>query len=163
MLATDYWLLFTMCKQHLFICALCCVAAVWLGACRRDGAGANQSSEGGAATPVPGATIAGQPIDTMKLDAEIAQLEREAEKDPDDDVTRTSLAQAYFQRGDAFQHNGKLNEALSDYQRTLRYDPEHEEANLRAAQIVRELQPEPRADDGKPVAVPASPQKNSNE
>jgi tetratricopeptide (TPR) repeat protein len=122
-------------------------------------AGTNQGA-GGVASPTSNIGAAsGQPAE---LDDEIARLEREAEKDPDDDVTRTSLAQAYYLRGSALQQSGKLDEAMSDFQNALRFDPAHEEANIRLAQITREKEPDPRADDGKPVAIPATPGPNSN-
>jgi cytochrome c-type biogenesis protein CcmH/NrfG len=100
--------------------------------------------------------------DTSKLDAEIAQLERQAEKSPDDDTTHSALADAYVRRGRALHEARRLNDALHDYQSALRFSPDHEEANLRIAQITQEIGAEPHAEDGKPVAVPAKPGTNDN-
>lgn len=145
-----------MLKRQLLICGLCCLAVlVVMSACQKSAPAGNSEAGRGANATTPGAGE-GQP-DPAKLDLEIAHLEGEAEKDPDDDATRTSLAQAYYRRGSAFYQSGKLNEAMRDYQNALRFDPAHEEASLRLAQITREVEPEPRADDGKPVAVPATP------
>ncbi|MDQ1591736.1 MAG: hypothetical protein QOG71_2363 [Pyrinomonadaceae bacterium] len=111
------------------------------------------SSPGGNA---PG-NAGGQELDTSKLDAEIARLEQQAEKDPDDDTSLDALADAYVKRGQALYEARRLPDALRDYQSALRYSPDHEEANLRVAQITQEIGAEPHAEDGKPVAVPAKP------
>jgi cytochrome c-type biogenesis protein CcmH/NrfG len=97
------------------------------------------------------------------MDAEIAQLEQQAEKNPDDDATHAALADAYVRRGRALHEARRLPDALHDYQSALRFSPDHEEANLRIAQITQELGAEPHAEDGKPVAVPAKPGTNENQ
>jgi cytochrome c-type biogenesis protein CcmH/NrfG len=102
-------------------------------------------------------------LDTSKLDGEIVALERQAEKNPDDDTTLGALADAYVRRGHALHEARRLSDALHDYQSALRYSPDHEEANLRIAQITQEIGEEPRAEDGKPVAVPARPGANENQ
>jgi tetratricopeptide (TPR) repeat protein len=104
-----------------------------------------------------------QGFDTAKMDAEIAQLEQQAEKNPDDDTTLGALADAYVRRGHALHEARRLTEALRDYQSALRFSPDHEEANLRVAQITQEIGAEPHAEDGKPVAVPAKPGANENQ
>ena len=90
-----------------------------------------------------------------KLDADIAQLEAQAEKNPEDDAARAALAAAYIRRGDALRAAGRLDEALRDYQSAQRIDPDNEEAQLRLEQLNQESGAEPRGDDGKPVTVPA--------
>jgi tetratricopeptide (TPR) repeat protein len=116
-----------------------------------SGASSNSSGEGG------------QGFDTSKMDAEIAQLEQLAEKNPDDDTTHDALADAYVRRGRALHEARRLADALRDYQSALRFSPDHEEANLLIAQITQELGAEPHAEDGKPVAVPAKPGANENQ
>jgi tetratricopeptide (TPR) repeat protein len=115
------------------------------------GASSNSGGEGG-----------GQAFDSSKMDADIARLEQLAEKNPDDDTTHNALADAYVRRGRALHEAHRLNDALHDYQSALRYSPDHEEANLRIAQITQEIGAEPHAEDGKPVAVPARPGTNEN-
>jgi tetratricopeptide (TPR) repeat protein len=93
-----------------------------------------------------------------KLDAEITQLEAEAERNPEDDAARTALAAAYIRRGDALHAANRLDEAQRDYQSAQRIDPDNEEAQLRLEQLDQESGAEPRADDGRPVTVPAKKQ-----
>jgi cytochrome c-type biogenesis protein CcmH/NrfG len=102
-------------------------------------------------------------LDTSRLDADIAGLEQQAEKNPDDDTTLGALAEAYVRRAHAMYDARRLTDALHDYQSALRYSPDHEEANLRVAQITQEIGAEPHAEDGKPVAVPAKPGANENQ
>jgi tetratricopeptide (TPR) repeat protein len=147
-------------------------AAVLLcGACGKNApAGANvnggtnaaTASPGGANGNAPGNAAGGQELDTSKLDAEIARLEQQAEKNPDDDTTLAALAEAYVRRGHALHEAHRLTDALHDYQSALRYSPDNEEANLRVAQITQEIGAEPHAEDGKPVAVPAKPGASEN-
>ena len=154
---------------------LLCLASVLLlcGACGRNApAGANANGGANSAVAAGGANNSGatsngsgeggQSFDTSKLDAEIAQLEQQAEKNPDDETTLGALADAYVRRGRALQEARRLTDALHDYQSALRYSPDHEEANLRSAQITQEIGAEPHAEDGKPVAVPAKPGANEN-
>jgi len=158
-----------------FVCLLCLVfASLLCGACGKSAppAGANESgatnaaaSSGNANGNAPGnvSTGGGQTFDTSKLDAEIARLEQQAEKNPDDDSVLGALADAYVRRGHALHEARRLTDALHDYQSALRYSPDHEEANLRVAQITQEIGAEPHAEDGKPVAVPAKPGANENQ
>ncbi|HEV7905925.1 MAG TPA: hypothetical protein VGO96_18945 [Pyrinomonadaceae bacterium] len=150
------------------------LALLLCGACSRSApAGANESGGTNSAAASSGANNSGassnssgdggQGFDTSKVDAEIAQLEQQAEKNPDDDTTHDALADAYVRRGRALHEARRLTDALRDYQSALRFSPDHEEANLRIAQITQELGAEPHAEDGKPVAVPAKPGTNENQ
>jgi tetratricopeptide (TPR) repeat protein len=121
---------------------------------------ASSGANGGASNNSSGG---GQGFDTSKMDAEIAQLEQQAEKNPDDETTLGALADAYVRRGHALHEARRLNDALHDYQSALRFSPDHEEANLRVAQITQEIGAEPHAEDGKPVSVPAKPGTNENQ
>jgi tetratricopeptide (TPR) repeat protein len=147
-------------------------AALLCGACGKGappaangngGTNAATTSPGGVNGNMPGAAGGGQETDTSKLDAEIAGLEQQAEKNPDDSTTLGALADAYVRRGHALYNARRLPDALHDYQSALRYSPDHEEANLRVAQITQEIGIEPHAEDGKPVAVPAKPGTNENQ
>jgi tetratricopeptide (TPR) repeat protein len=149
--------------------SLLCAAVLLCGACGKSappvangdgGANTATASPGGASVPVNAGGASA--LDTSKLDAEIAQLEQQAEKNPDDDTALVALAEAYVRRGQAQHEARRLPEALHDYQSALKYSPDHEEANLRVAQISQEIGEEPRAEDGKPVAVPAKPGANEN-
>ncbi|MCA1564812.1 MAG: tetratricopeptide repeat protein [Acidobacteria bacterium] len=156
-----------------FACLLSLMCALTLcGACAKNaptaangngGASTATASPGGANGNVPGNTGGGQTLDTSKLDAEIAGLEQQAEKKPDDGTTLGALAEAYVRRAHALYDARRLTDALHDYQSALRYSPDHEEASLRVAQITQEIGAEPHAEDGKPVAVPAKPGANENQ
>jgi tetratricopeptide (TPR) repeat protein len=137
---------------RLLTLTFCCMAALTAGACKGDGqlatnrAGANANAD-----------AAAQPPDAGRLDSEIAQLEAQTVKNPDDRALRESLADALVKRGHLRYDARQLNEARADYQSALSHNPDHEEAQTRVAQIDQEMQPEPVADDGKPVTVPAKP------
>jgi Flp pilus assembly protein TadD len=144
---------------------VCCLAAL-LSACGKSVAPANQSASNQSSVNQSAANAntgsAGQP-DFAKLDADIMQLEAQATQSPDDNSLRESVANAYARRGSANYDAHKLAEALKDYQTALSYNPDHEEAQLRVQQISQEASGV-RADDGKPVTVPAKPgASNSNQ
>jgi tetratricopeptide (TPR) repeat protein len=153
-----------------YLSSVLCAAALLCGGCGRGAtpvANVNGGTNAAATSPANanGAATAGsgsRELDTSKLDGEIVALERQAEKNPDDDTTLGALADAYVRRGHALHEARRLTDALQDYQSALRYSPDHEEANLRIAQITQEIGEEPRAEDGKPVAVPAKPGANEN-
>jgi tetratricopeptide (TPR) repeat protein len=92
-----------------------------------------------------------------QLDAEIARLEAEAAKDPDDRTVRDALADALVRRGNLHLEARRLEQALTDFQNALSHRPDHEEAQERITQIGNEQKGEPVGDDGRPVTVPASP------
>lgn len=150
----------------LLLCGACGKSAPTAGNETGAANSAAAPSTGGETTGGTGATGAGggaRELDTSKLDAEIAGLEQQAEKTPDDDTTLSALAEAYVRRGHALHEAHRLNDALRDYQSALKYSPDHEEANLRVAQITQEIGAEPHAEDGKPVSVPARPGANENQ
>jgi hypothetical protein len=143
-----------------FILVGCCLAAS-LSACGKGRAPANQTGANQSASANPSAANAndanaGQP-DMAKLDADIMQLEAQAAQSPDDNSVREAVANAYAKRGAANYDAHKLAEALKDYQSALSYNPAHEDAQLRVEQISQEMSGGVRADDGKPVTVPAKP------
>ncbi len=105
---------------------------------------ANANAQSGAVKPSPSAPAnptapaspsasspmagGGDPIDTSKVDQEIAQAEKKLEKKPDDAGARTALAHAYLKRAGALTKARQYRSALGDYRRTLKYEPENEEA-----------------------------------
>lgn len=95
--------------------------------------------------------------DIGKLDAEIARLEAQAAKDPDDRTVRDALADAFVGRGNLHLEARRLDQALSDFQNALSHKPDHDEAQERITQINNESVREPVGDDGRPVTVPAAP------
>ena len=134
---------------------LCCAAAlVASSGCARD-------SREAATRPSPAAnanaTPAAAPKDIGQLDAEIARLEAQAAKDPDDRTVRDSLAEALVRRGNLHLEARRLDQALSDFQNALSHRPDHDEAQERITQINSEAEREPVGDDGRPVTVPAAP------
>lgn len=78
----------------------------------------------------------GEPVDTSRHDAEIKRLEAKAKKNPADQATRTLLAKAYTDRGDALTGVRQYRAALGDYRRALRLDPNNEQAEQMARTII---------------------------
>ncbi|MCA1593350.1 MAG: hypothetical protein LC754_12025 [Acidobacteria bacterium] len=99
----------------------------------------------------------GAAIDPSKFDAEIARLEREAERNPSDDDARAALSQAYVRRGNAFRDAQKPREALLDYQRALRNNPDNEDAQKNIAEISPLVEGNPTAENGEPAPLPITP------
>jgi Flp pilus assembly protein TadD len=114
-------------------------------------AGAGQApaaQQGGAATPVDGA----------QLEGDIERLEKQAERNPADEETRDELARAYVKRAKLEHGDGRFQEALTDYQRALRHDPDNEEAQAGAAVVNQALGGDSKEDEyGAPVPPPISP------
>ncbi len=159
-------------KMRVWIGLLClpCVLLLCVACGKSTSDGANASNAANAAASSNGtngnasnvAPASGQAHDNSKLDAEIVRLEQEAEKNPDDETMLGALADAYVKRGAALHDAQRLADALRDYQSALKYSPNHEEANLRVAQITQEIGAEPHAEDGKPVSIPAKPGTSNN-
>ena len=133
------------------------VAAATLSAgCRRDApkggdAAANQTAsaqqQNGTATP-PNIT---------QLNADIERLEKHAERNPADEETRDDLARAYVRRGKLEQAEGRQQEALVDYQRALRHDPDNDDAQSGAASATEALGGEKEDENGAPAPLPINP------
>jgi len=128
-----------------------------LAACRGDGAsdatrpGAQSNANAGAAQP-------GAADDPARLDGEIARLERVTERNPADDEARAGLARAYVRRAAAHRAAGRLPEALADYRRALRTDPDNEEAQKNVADIAPQVEGTPQEGEyGEPAPPPISP------
>jgi len=78
----------------------------------------------------------GQAIDTSKYDAEIERLKKPAEKKGAGDDDRIALSHAYFDRATALTKARQYRAALGDYRRTLKYDPQNDEALQMAGTII---------------------------
>ncbi|HLM55758.1 MAG TPA: tetratricopeptide repeat protein [Pyrinomonadaceae bacterium] len=125
-----------------------------LSACGRD------KGKGGAAqtnAPQNAAASPALPADPAQLDAELARLEKHAERNPADDSARSDLAKAYVRRGDSHRAAGRLQEALADYQRALRADPDNEQAQRAAAEISSDVEGERTDENGAPAPLPITP------
>src|SRR5438045_9513889 len=99
---------------------LSCLLALSLGACGRGAAQGNNRAASSANNAAANANANAAGADAQaalasgKLDAEIAQLEAQAEKNPEDDAARASLAAAYIRRGDALRAATRLGAALRE-------------------------------------------------
>jgi tetratricopeptide (TPR) repeat protein len=138
-------------KLLTFCCAAALAAAGCTGCSRED---ANRQATQANANSATAAVAAN---DIGKLDADIARLEAQAAKDPDDRALRDSLAEAFVRRGNLHLEARRLDQALSDFKNALSHRPDYEEAQERITQISNETQREPVGEDGRPVTVPAAP------
>lgn len=116
------------------------------------------------AAPAAGETAAVQPAgasssrDIPQLNGEIDRLEKLAERNPADEETQDELARAYVKRAQVEQGGGQYQEALADYQRALRHDPDNEEAQAGAALVDQQLGGDQQEDEnGAPVPLPITP------
>jgi tetratricopeptide (TPR) repeat protein len=134
---------------------LCCATALAAAGCA--GGSRNAANRPATQANVNNANQAGATKDIGKLDAEIARLEAQAAKDPDDGTVRDALADAFVRRGNVHLEARRLDQALSDFKNALSHKPDHDEAQERITQINSETQREPVGDDGRPVTVPAAP------
>ena len=127
-----------------------------LAACGKGAQGNANGAGAQAGSPQPGANGAGA-SDTAKLAAEIERLEKQAERNPADAETRDQLARAYVSRGNAQRSAGQLREAIADYQRALRLDPDNAEAQNNAAAATAQLGGEQEGENGEPAPLPITP------
>jgi tetratricopeptide (TPR) repeat protein len=98
------------------------------------------------------------PADLAKLGADIERLEKQAERNPTDEDTLHELARAHVRRGDVQRAAGKPREALADYQRALRLDPNSDAAQAGAADAAEQLGGAQQEDEnGAPVPPPITP------
>jgi cytochrome c-type biogenesis protein CcmH/NrfG len=133
------------------------VAVVLLSnACRDRGQKAPDTGANQTAAAQPNA--AASPADIAQLNGEIERLEKQAERNPADEETQDELARAYVKRAKAEQSAGQHREALADYQRALRYDPDNDDAAAGAAAVNQELGGGGKEDENfAPVPPPISP------
>jgi tetratricopeptide (TPR) repeat protein len=115
-----------------------------------------QSNTGGVVAPSTAA-------DVEKLSADIERLEKGTERNPGDEETRDELARAYVRRGDAQRSSNQPQEALKDYQRALRLDPDNDEAQKNAADMQEQLGGEQQDENGAPAPAPITPNVTDDE
>ncbi|HKG11679.1 MAG TPA: tetratricopeptide repeat protein, partial [Pyrinomonadaceae bacterium] len=96
-------------------------------------------------------------VDVAKLSGDIERLEKATERNPGDEETRDELARAYVRRGDAERATNQPQEALKDYQRALRLDPDNGEAQKNAADTQEQLGGEQQDENGAPAPAPITP------
>jgi tetratricopeptide (TPR) repeat protein len=136
------------------ICVACCAPLLLLKGCggnepklisnQTTVANANAQGSNSAQGSAPGKPTSsapakagmGEAIDTSSYDTRINQLEEQAKKKPNDAALRKQLAQAYLERGNALTQARQYQPALGDYRRTLRYDPNNEEARYWSDTII---------------------------
>jgi tetratricopeptide (TPR) repeat protein len=117
-----------------------------------------------AADPAAQQTASAQPAaaaastDINQLNGEIDRLEKQAERNPADEETQDELARVYVRRAKVEQSGSQFQEALADYQRALRHDPDNEEAQAGAASVDQQLGGDRQEDEnGAPVPLPITP------
>jgi tetratricopeptide (TPR) repeat protein len=126
------------------------------------GGGASNSAQQANASAQPDSSAqsnagGGAATDVAKLNADIERLEKAAERNPGDDDTRDDLARAYVRRGDAERAAGQPQEAINDYQRALRLDPDNDEAQKNAADTKEQFGGEQEDENGAPAPLPITP------
>jgi tetratricopeptide (TPR) repeat protein len=129
-------------------------AALLSAGCRR---GAQKGADAGA-----GQTAASQqtaaPEDITQLGGDIERLEKQAERNPADEETQDELARVYVKRAKLEQAGGQYQEALADYQRALRHDPDNDDAQAGAAAVDQQLGGDKQEDEnGAPAPLPITP------
>ena len=130
-----------------------------LAGCRRE---AQKGTAQGGVTP--GETTSAQqsaaasPADLAQLNGEIERMEKQAERNPGDAETQDELARAYVKRAKLEQAAGQFQEALQDYQRALRHDPDNDDAQAGALAANQQLGGDAKEDEnGAPVPPPITP------
>ncbi len=78
----------------------------------------------------------GNPIETAKFDAAVISAEKAVKAKPSDQAAKTSLVEAYFERGFALTEARQYASALGDYRRALKLDPNHAESKKWIEQII---------------------------
>jgi hypothetical protein len=96
---------------------------------------------GGAIPPAANTSPASEPtgMDTAALDAKIEKAEAKAKAKNATQADRNAAAAAYMERADIFMNAGRpmlYKFALRDYRRTLRYQPDNEQARQSVKTIV---------------------------
>ncbi|MBA3240562.1 MAG: tetratricopeptide repeat protein [Acidobacteria bacterium] len=148
-------------RRMLFTLAFCAVLlslAACVGPEEPDTALQKSKADGSAS---PGGTPAEKSAaggDISKLGGEIEQLEKLAERNPGDDEARDELSSAYVRRANALRAAQRMKEALDDYQRALRINPDNEEAQKYAAEIAPAVEGTPQEGEyGEPPPLPITP------
>ena len=150
----------TPCAQNI-AAALALALLLLTCACGRRGTADNARGGGPSAQASPQAAVPGggatAPADISKLDAEVEQLEKRAERNPGDDEALSDLAKAYVRRGDARRAANQLREALGDYRRAQSADPDNPDAQRNAAEISALVEGAQTGENGEPAPLPITP------
>jgi tetratricopeptide (TPR) repeat protein len=137
------------------------------GGCGGGASKNSQQSNAGAqpqsSQPNANGGAAASNLDVAKLNADIERLEKAAERNPGDEETSDELARAYVRRGDAERAANQPQEALKDYQRALRLDPDNGEAQKNAADMQEQLGGEQQDENGAPAPAPITPNVTDDE
>ena len=133
---------------------LVAVATLQAG-CRRDAQKRPEPPAGQAASAQKGA--AASSTDIAQLGGEIERLEKQAERNPADEETRDELARAYVKRAKVEEGGGQYQEALADYQRALRHDPDNDDAQAGAAAATAAIGGDKEDENGAPAPLPITP------
>ncbi|MBV8855533.1 MAG: hypothetical protein JOZ02_01110 [Acidobacteria bacterium] len=129
-------------------------AASLSAGCRR---GAQKGSDAGAGQTAA-AQQAAAPEDITQVGGDIERLEKQAERNPADEETQDELARAYVKRAKLEQTGGQYQDALADYQRALRHDPDNDDAQAGAAAVDQQLGGDQQEDEnGAPAPLPITP------
>jgi tetratricopeptide (TPR) repeat protein len=138
------------------VLTLLVAVALPLTGCRRDAQKAADPPAEQTANARQGGTSA--PVDIAQLNGDIERLEKLAERNPADEETRDELSRAYVRRAKLEQGAGQHREALADYQRALRHDPDNDEAQAGAAAATEQLGGGGQEDEnGAPAPLPITP------
>jgi len=137
-----------------FLTLFVALAALQAG-CRREAPKGAAPAAGETADARPGA--ASPPANIAQLNGEIERLEKQAERNPADEETRDELARAYVKRAKVEQGGGQYQEALADYQRALRHDPDNDDAQAGAAAATDAIGGDKEDENGAPAPLPITP------
>ena len=154
-------------RRKLISLAFCAVLLSPAACFRTEGpdTGLQKSKEDAGASP--GGTPAAKSAaggDISKLGGEIEQLEKLAERNPGDDEARDELSSAYVRRANALRAAQRMKEALDDYQRALRINPDNEEAQKNAAEIAPAVEgTSQEGENGEPLPPPITPNVSGGE
>jgi cytochrome c-type biogenesis protein CcmH/NrfG len=145
-----------------FVAACFAVAVLLLACACGGGAKSNSNSQvsnsNASGTSQPASDNATAVVDPAQLDAEIERLAKLVERNPGDDDTRDELARGYVKRGDWHRTSGRLKEALLDYQRALRLDPDNDAAQKAAADTEEQIGgAQQQGENGEPAPLPITP------
>lgn len=138
------------------ICLLTVLLTLTGGCSRRQTIVADETNTS-ASNSSANASASNVTSDPAQLNADIARLEKEAEKNPGDEDAREALSQAYVRRGNVFRDAQQPREALLDYQRALRNNPDNLDAQKNVAEISPLVEGTPTAENGEPAPLPITP------
>ena len=131
--------------------------ALFACACGKGAANGNAQANASASPQSSATANAADAGDMTKLDSDVEQLEKRAERNPGDDEALTELAKAYVRRGDAHRAANQLREALFDYRRAQSADPDNADAQRDAAEISPQVEGAQTGENGEPAPLPITP------